>query len=204
MTPTYEELLQGATTWRFDKCGITYTLSHHGYRGNPARYCDPFDYENHPGTWCFYLVVREQSFPHRWGDFALTRSDAGFEQHPSLFDDLPFHGGVSWASTEPYFDRESAKHWQAVKIGCDYNHLWDREACFPDTFNSVKCDAERAVDAFLEQNPDHWIPSRRSGQWGPKSDMLEMENGAYLHPDDIESMSPEYLNSGWKLKGDDT
>lgn len=60
------------------------------------------------------------------------------------------------------------KTYDASKIGCDYNHLWDEEMGYPDTLSSVKNDAEGTVNEFLEQNTDFHIRCSYSGIWGPR------------------------------------
>jgi hypothetical protein len=61
VTPTYEEMLKGSTQWRGNHMGMSYLLSHHGHRtGNEYP-----GVEYNPGTWCYYLIVPEQMYPHR-------------------------------------------------------------------------------------------------------------------------------------------
>tara|TARA_Y100001951_G_scaffold88698_2_gene80460 strand:+ start:3220 stop:3831 length:612 start_codon:yes stop_codon:yes gene_type:complete len=178
-TPTYEELLKGATTWRFDHKGVSFILSHHGYRtGEEYEHSEP-----HPGIWCYYLLIPEQMYPHRWDDFACTLGEPSgtfgrFYRHGPAFDHDMFDTEITWASSEPYFDRKTDRMWDGAKVGCDYNHLWQHEYGYPDTFASVKRDAEQTVEKFLAAHPDRRLRSSYSGTWGEPDDFYTAKNGA--------------------------
>ena len=163
-TPTYEELLKGQTRWSFSCEGMRYQLSHHGYRApKPDSDCS-FDWDGHPGAWCFYIILPEQMYPDIWPQFACQRIESGFECHGPAWDDDWFHGGITWSSSEPYWDRKTQRMWDAAKVGCDYNHLWDSESGYPDTFLSVKSDAERACKALIGRYPERKFQSDWSGR----------------------------------------
>lgn len=180
MTPSYEELLHGSTRWRLEHKGVSYLLNHHGYRnGGEFSFSEP-----HPGTWCFYLLLPEQMYPHRWADFAVTRKENGYECHGPAWDHDWFHSGITWSSSEPYWCRKTERLWDGAKVGCDYNHLWDGEAGYPDTFESVKRDAQRAVDALLTAHPDRRLKSGYSHRWGEPDDFYTAINGALVHKED--------------------
>lgn len=180
MTPTLEELLQGATTWKGNHKGVSYSLSHHGHRtGNEYDGAEP-----HPGTWCYYLLIPEQMYPHRWHDFACVRSVNGFEEPgPAFLHDF-FDSEITWSSNEPYYCRKANRHFGLSKVGCDYAHLWHRERGYPDTYESVRQDAVRTVEKFLAANPDHHVRSDYSGVWGPSEEFYTAINGRLVHKTD--------------------
>jgi len=187
--PTYEELLGGSTVWSKVHRGITYNLSFHGFR---AQADDTLFGEGHKCTWCYYIFVPEQMFPHRWGDFQVD-VEGGY---PDCFDDYGFYGGVTWASNEPFYDRKTGKTWGVSKVGCDYNHSWDRDMGYPDTYWSVNEDAKRTVEVFLERNPDGYKKCRWSGVWDKAENFYECVGGWLVHRD---SEVPDNYDK-WKAK----
>lgn len=187
-TPSYEELLQGATTWRKEHEGVTYILSHHGHRtGKEYASAEP-----RPGTWCYYLLIPEQMYPHRWDDFACSRSEHGFEHHGRAFTHEMFDTEITHASSQPYWDRKTERMWDGSKVGCDYAHLWHHEGGYSDTYNSVNDDARRTVELFLKANPDLRLRCDYSGLWGEPSDFYTAENGKRVHNSHASS-----FDDGW-------
>lgn len=191
-TPSLQELLKGSTQWRGEHKGVSYLLSHHGYR-NGDEYAGA---EYNPGTWCYYIIVPEQMFPHRWADFAVTRKAAGYEQFGPAFDHDMFDSEITWQSSEPYYDRKTERMWDAAKVGCDYAHLWHRERGYPDTFGSVTMDAERTVEKFLAANPDRLLRCDYSGKWGQEADFYTAVNGRRVHLSQEANIDDGWI--GWK------
>lgn len=180
MTPTLKELLKGATTWKDSHDGVSFILSHHGYRdGSEYPGCDPM-----PGTWCYYLLIPEQMYPRRWADFACVRGPGGYESHGPAFDHDMFDTEITWSSSEPYYCRKASRMFDASKVGCDYAHLWHSERGYPDTYSSVKDDAIRTVGKFLAAHPDRHVRSDYSGVWGPVEDFYTAINGRLVHKTD--------------------
>lgn len=191
MTPTYEEMLKGSTTWKGDHEGVSYILSHHGHRRG-----DEYpSAEYHPGTWCYYLLIPEQMYPHRWADFAVSRGEYGGTQGDAFQHDM-FDSEITWASSEPYYDRKAARMWDAAKVGCDYGHLWHMERGYPDSYNSVTADAKRTIDAFLRANPDRHVRCDYSGKYDTPDMFYIAVNGRRVHTT-MESEIPDGLVT-WK------
>lgn len=193
MTPTYEEMLKGCTTWRGDHMGVTYILSHHGHRTG-----DEYPgAESNPGTWCYYIIIPEQMYPHRWTDFAVTQGEYGGNQGPSWDHDW-FDSEITWASSEPYWCRKTKRQWDAAKVGCDYAHLWHRERGYPDTFDSVTQDAKRTVERLLAVNSDRCLRCDYSGIWDDDDCFYEAVNGRRVHVSQESLIDPKW--DGWKRK----
>jgi hypothetical protein len=188
MRPSYKELLSGATRWSCEHMGVGYLLSFHGCRDGSAFAGD----EGHAGTWCYYLMIPEQMYPHRWQDFAAKRNERGYCEHGPAFEHEMFDSEITWASSEPYWDRKTKREWDAAKVGCDYAHLWHAERGYPDTYSSVKADAERTVEMFLERNPDRLLRCEYSGIWGTADDFYTAVNGRRVH----RSKADEF-DDGW-------
>jgi len=188
MTPTYEEMLTGSTTWRGSHEGISYILNHHGFRNGDEYAGDEYA----PGTWTYYLIIPEQMYPHRWQDFAVTHRENGYCDFGPAFDHDMFDSEITWQSSEPYWDRKTERQWDQSKVGCDYAHLWHRERGYPDTFDSVTADAKRTVEAFLRANLDRYYRCAYSGKWAPRDEFYTSVSGALIHVS-MESEIPE----GW-------
>lgn len=182
MTPNYEELLEGATQWRKSHKGVNILLSHHGFRkeGYEGEYYET----GHPGTWCYYLLIPEQMFPHRWSDFACVRSDSGFENPGPAWSHEWFDSEITWASSEPQYCRQTGRVWDAVKVGCDYGHAWHRVMGYPDTYKSVTEDALKTAEAFIRANPDRLMQSGWSNVWDKADAFYTAINGRLVHPTD--------------------
>lgn len=192
MTPTYQELLRGSTTWRGDHEGVTYILNHHGHRTG-----DEYEgAEYHPGTWCHYLLIPEQMYPHRWSDFEVTRKANGWESFGPAFEHDMFDTEITWQSSEPYWDRKTERMWDAAKVGCDYAHLWHRERGYPDTFDSVTADAKRTVEKFLSANPDRLFRCDYSGKWDAPDQFYTAINGRRVHLSKESEIDAGWV--GWK------
>jgi hypothetical protein len=192
VTPTYAELLKGSTQWRGEHMGLSYLVSHHGHRaGDEYQGAEP-----NPGTWCYYLIVPEQMYPHRWSDFAVTTGEHGYGVFGRGFDHDMFDSEITWQSSEPYFDRKTGRKWDASKVGCDYAHLWHRERGYPDTFDSVTADAKHTVEKFIAANPDRHVRCDYSGKWDQPDQFYTAVNGRRVHLSVESSLEPGWL--GWK------
>lgn len=63
------------------------------------------------------------------------------------FNEFDFHGGITY-----YKKIEDLEGQRCIKVGCDYNHLWDAEAGHPENFDSVLADTQatcKAVAAYF-------------------------------------------------------
>ena len=188
MKPEYNELLSGSTRWVFRRKGVSYLVNFHGY-SEPTD-----DFEGHPGTWAYYLMIPEQMFSHRWADFACVRNDDGFTHHGTAFDSVKFDSEITWASSEPNYSHKEGREFDVVKVGCDYCHLWHREQGYPHTFEWVKGDAEATVDSFLEAHPDRKMRCDYSHIWGDPLDFYASRNGRMVHKTQREILAKQ----GWE------
>ena len=177
MTPTYEQMLEGSTTWKFEHRGIGYILSHHSYREG-KQYEDWYS-EPHPGTWCYYLVVSESQYPDSWVDFRNTDGGYGLVAGKA-WDGVDFYGGISWNSDEPYYNRGYKRVVEAVKVGCDYNHSWDRDSGYYHSFDMVKQDAINTIEDLLRQYPTERVRCAWTGEWVSPKDTYTAINGVIV------------------------
>ena len=84
MRPSLEEFLKGSTRWseKVDDC-LNIRVNFHGYSEGYQRE-DGSWREDHLGTWCWYLLVPQQMYAHRWTDFVASRSEYGYYNSDSL------------------------------------------------------------------------------------------------------------------------
>lgn len=186
-TPDYKTLLRGATTWREEHRQVTITLSHHGYsEGNEYPGAEP-----QPGTWCYYLHLTEQMFrPADWAKLWLPEviHDWGISHDYYSLPDLDFHGGCTFYETGTGWDKTNKRKIGAIKVGCDYNHLWDREGGYWQDYDAVLRDAKHSVDVLCEVFPDRLTRCGYSHLWGEASEFYTAINGAIVHRSHLEKL----------------
>lgn len=190
MKPTYEEMLQGCTSWSKTHKGVRYEVKFHGYVSPES---DALFGEGHKRIWCYYIYVPEQMYIHRWSEF---RCGQGYGEHGSAFDKVWFDSSITCASNEPVFHEKVGVRYDVSKVGCDYNHLWNMEAGYPDTYESVCMDAIHTVESLLKEFPDYNLRCKWSGAWGPKEEFYESVGGWMVHkdskvPDEYELWKPK-------------
>lgn len=174
--PTLEQLRQGATTWKRERHGVGYTLSHHGVSSYSPE-----------GTWCFYIHLLEEQFVSA-DQFAMfdrepeVREWAGSHREHYPYDDVPdfgFHGGITWYSRETYVARDG-RRMKALKIGCDYAHAWDRDGGYWQGLDDVEADAKALIDRLVREVR---IKERcsYSGQYDVPEQFYTARNGCRVH-----------------------
>lgn len=107
-------------------------------------------------VWNYYVYLPEQKlgdkFQAIWLEDKITKitpESMGFVTHdyytaPYINVDA-WHGGITYYAKHGYTEGR-----RCVEIGCDYNHLWDREHGYPATLESVTQDAIATVDQLIE------------------------------------------------------
>lgn len=132
--------LKHKDVWSTKYKDVTILIEHHGVS----------EHEPH-GIWCYYLVFRldcidfpdqpDNFEPYGYWDNWLNR---WFMQH---FDsDVGFHGGITYSEKQGD---------NLVKVGCDYNHLFDQDMKEDYNQTILLSDAKDTVDAFLRKYPDY-------------------------------------------------
>lgn len=188
MRPSLEDYTSGATTWKRDHKGVSYTLSHHGIS----------DYNNQ-GTWCFYIHIHDNIFVNP-DDFKLFDREAelveSFGRYRESYEyytvpDYGFNGGITWYSKDYFVDRDGTKR-TTLKIGCDYAHLWDMERGYPDTLETVDFDARKLIDELVENHPVKQRCSY-SGKLDTADKFYTAKNGALVH----ESQEAQFTQDNW-------
>lgn len=94
------------------------------------------------GIWNYYVILPERLVPNfssLWLETTISKitpESKGFPTH-DYYDtwvarEIPWHGGVTF-----YAKHGDAPGFRAVEFGCDFSHLWDMEAGYPFTLESV-------------------------------------------------------------------
>ena len=99
---------------------------------------------------CLYLEFVKEKFP----DFNYPKLVDGwiegtkrFDYYESSFADVDFHGGITYYS-EKYLPDAG---FTLVRIGCDYQHLWDDHYRQADNGQKIlNEDSGEAFDSFIE------------------------------------------------------
>ena len=191
-TPDYKTLLKGNTTWREEHCGVSVSLSHHGYR-------DGTEYQGasrEPGTWCYYLHLTEQMFREEsWKKLLLPErvTDWGTTHDYQNFPDIDLHGGCTFYEPGEQWDKHQNRKVQTIKIGCDYAHSWDRDSGYWQDYDAILRDAKNSVDLLLAIFPDRRIRCGYCGIWDNPDQFYEAVNGRMIHV----SQKDEF-DDGWK------
>lgn len=196
--PTYEKMLAGNCRWRSDYKDVGIELSFHGYRP-PSEREGMFSYGH--GTWCYYIMLNELMFDATdWKKlrfFPHFNDDVSFEVYDYYaFPDVEFHGGITFYEVTKHYNKHVKRHIEVVKAGCDYNHLWDGERGYPDTYESVLFDAERSVCELLKQFPNINYRCGYSGIWDSPSEFFKAKNGRWIHKSRIDELKNlDYMKS---------
>ena len=176
MQPTRDEFLKGSTQWRFDNDGIPYIVAYHGYSDDPKW--------PHPGIWCYYLLIDELLFEAK--DFKKMvmkrrKNYWGMAYDYHSFPDFHFHGGVTFYEINKSWDKKNKKEVRCLKVGCDYNHLWDEEVGYHYSLDSVKIDAELSIARLNEMFPNRKLLCKYSGWVDTKENFYVSKNGWTIH-----------------------
>jgi len=193
--PTLEQFLQGATRWRSKYKEINIELSFHDWR-------EPDGFDPYPhGTWCYYLILNEEMFePEDWNKlrFYPYICDSGYETYDYYkFPDVVFHGGVTFYELTKVYMKHVRRYVEIVKVGCDYNHLWDSEGGYADTYETVLMDAKRTVRKLLEQFPNINMRCGYSGIWDKPEMFYAAQNGQNVHKSMEEKLTKDNYWVNW-------
>ena len=138
--------LRHGETWRGTHMDVAFEISHHGVS----------DYQPQ-GVWCYYLIVSEsqlslKDFGKLWLEPTAHYDRSNGSKTPmypagswfgaqSLLDEVGFHGGITFYEKNQPVDGE--QRW--VKVGCDYNHLWDQEKLGAYNAEWLEMDARKSI-----------------------------------------------------------
>lgn len=135
------------------------------------------------GMWNYYILINENMLSEedfakvwlpvsRWMDRSSGRKTPIYDTYESILESGDFHGGITHYSKHQCPDTG----FRYIKVGCDYGHLWDMEAGYPYTLESVEQDALATVRALTKV-----LRFKRHcfyiGTWQYPEEMITLENG---------------------------
>lgn len=105
-----------------------------------------------PDIWNFYIFLREDKCVN-FHDLWLPDNKYQFSPESPVrytndyygnkrLSSIEFHGGIT------YYEKAVHTEPRTIKVGCDYNHLYDDETSW--SLSLLICDFERAVDSCYE------------------------------------------------------
>jgi len=127
--------------------GLAYEIAHWGV----GHMCDG------KGMWNYYVTIPEQQLrPEDWAkvwlpvEHMMDRSSGlrqpVYNEYDSILSAGEFHGGITFY--EKGQTPDSDHRW--IKVGCDYGHVWDRDAGYGYSVGYVQQDALRSCAKLAE------------------------------------------------------
>lgn len=140
------------------------------------------------------MFLNDESFARfdREPEIRELTSGSFWETHD--YHDVPdygFHGGITWYSRDIGINKFTGKPEKFLKIGCDYNHLWDREGGYSDDLDSVERDAKRLIESLIEAHP---IKTKCDycGVLDKPENFYVSRNGRNIHNSQKDKFTPEH------------
>ena len=187
--PSLNDFIKSSARWHGTHLGIAYQIAWWGST----------TYQPH-GTWNWYILVNdEQFYSDDWDKLRLKKQDqnhgVSWYRHWSYedFPDLNAHGGWTFGELKTYLGRDGKEH-ELVKVGCDYNHAFDRDMGYSDDFNSVERDVKRSIELLAEMFPRCRLKCAYSGKYGDAEEFYTATNGLTIHKSNLDKIK----ESGWE------
>ena len=132
-------------------------------------------------NWTYYLRLQLDRIPKEsdpksyWlepqKDEKFGRTSYKYYQHQMA--DLNWHGGMTWYSKETGIDDTP----KSIKIGCDYQHIWDEGVFYNIDF--VTRDVQNTIDDFLLLVPNYKYRCGGNGKLYKLSEGIVQKNGRF-------------------------
>jgi hypothetical protein len=85
-----------------------------------------------------------------------------------VLNNIYWHGGITWYSQEI---QDGSK---CIKVGCDYDHLWNHEQGYPESLNWVINDAKHSIDDLHDWGTTYLL-------WcGGNGELYKENDGRYI------------------------
>lgn len=129
-------------TWKGEYKNITFEVSRHSIGDKDC--------------WCFYLYVPIEAIPKalrkQWVLSEKDKKHSSYDYYNSPWTALEWHGDITFY--------EGYKH--SVKVGCDYNHLFDQGHTYDK--ETLAHDAVACIDSLHKEIELRWR-SQWDGSW---------------------------------------
>lgn len=149
--------------------GVAFEIARHNGGGTD----DP-----HP-CWCFYLFIHEDSVPAEHADkiFLPLVTEKYGPQYNYMGDGLILNKLDGWNGGITYYDVEQWRGKRCVRVGCDYDHLWDHENRWPYDVSRLLYDTHKTIDSLIETCPWLLMRCNWNGKYYPREQMLPYFDG---------------------------
>lgn len=135
--------------WNGTHRGINFEINHFKIAPNSID-------ERGKDCWTHYIYLHIDRIPEQYkpetfwlkGKQNGSHIMYGHNEHP-IIGEIEMHGGCTWYSKEYGFDGAP----KVIKIGCDYQHLWDENQHY--NLDYVQHEVEKTIDSFLNFVPDY-------------------------------------------------
>lgn len=151
---------------------IVFEISRH------ESYAVPSMGEESHDCWCYYIYLRQEQVPESKHAAFFPKPDTSkktwqqYDWYATAFASLPWHGGMTYYHQERHDDRGLT-----AKAGCDYDHLWDREARWPYSERTIINQVVETIDALWEAHPDLLVRCNYTGDYFPLAEMQPWGDG---------------------------
>lgn len=122
------------------------------YKGIQIEVSRHWNYEKRE-IWCFYLHLYVEMFQTEmqedlWQPIKFSDFGTPMQPYADSLKPLNWHGGMT------FYEKESAHDYpfKKIKVGCDYNHLWDQDRCY--YAEEVMGEAKECVDSLFQLFPE--------------------------------------------------
>lgn len=130
-------------------------------------------------AWTFYLFLWIDRIPENaesyWleGKKVYNRISYDYYGH-GVLSSIEWHGGITWYSKESGFDGEK----RVIKVGCDFQHLYDHEHGDYELGTVVR-EAKEAIESFRAMVPGYRYWCRYDGKLHDPKDVVIAKDGSY-------------------------
>lgn len=102
--------------------------------------------------WTFYLYLYIEQFPESIRKkIAPATYYTNFGTKLESYYDNPLNG-LAWHCGMTYCKVEGKEPFTMLKVGCDYQHLWDEGQCYDE--QELERDAKKCIDSLYVQFPE--------------------------------------------------
>ena len=161
--------------WFGEYLGVRFEINHWE---TPPNEFEP----NGRDHWTYYLIIELDKIPEDndresyWlepqKDDKFSWTSYEYYNHPVLAN-LDWHGGPTWYSKEAGIDNTP----RVIKIGCDYQHLWDEGMTY--NVDMVQGDVKRSIECFITAVPDYKYRCMGNGKLYSITEGLLTESGRF-------------------------
>lgn len=175
-------------SWRGDYKGISYEIrfwSNKHMKSGEHSFIYP-----HKGIWNSYIYIHKEALGKDFKKLIPKIVDASFTpERPRQrweYEKIDNIFNMAYGATffEPHRDEFTGKI-DAIKIGNDYNHIWNENQYI--TEETILLDIQKSINVFIDRFPDYLVRS----VW----------DGTYHKPDDVAAYDEAKCESYKKKEG---